>query len=269
MVDRLDEIFPRRSDVERKALRGLLRAMRFFSSNSIRVKIFLRDDMLENVVHAGEGFTALTHVTARRSDTLKWTEEQILTMIIKRFCANSAIASYLELDAERAEANAGYRAECFNKIFPEQVFKGTSQSKTLRWIYKRCADGRGVVTPRDVLDLIIKAKQRQEDLCAGDPDGETDAIIGSAAIQHGLQELSRHKRQTYLQAEFPHLWPYIERFIGGKTDYSEAAIKKLLGSDWENIVETLVALGVLIKGKENFSIPFLYRDGLELTQGKA
>ncbi len=47
MVDRLDEIFPRRSDVERTALRGLLRAMRYFASPSIRVKVFLRDDMLE------------------------------------------------------------------------------------------------------------------------------------------------------------------------------------------------------------------------------
>ena len=66
MVDRLDEIFPRRSPVERTALRGLLRATRFFSSEGIRVKIFLRDDMLEQVVRTGEGFTALTHVTARR-----------------------------------------------------------------------------------------------------------------------------------------------------------------------------------------------------------
>jgi hypothetical protein len=32
MIDRLDEIFPRRSTLERTALRGLLRAMRFFDS---------------------------------------------------------------------------------------------------------------------------------------------------------------------------------------------------------------------------------------------
>lgn len=41
MVDRLDEIFPRRSEVERKALRGILRTTRIFSSGAIRVKIFL------------------------------------------------------------------------------------------------------------------------------------------------------------------------------------------------------------------------------------
>ncbi len=76
MVDRLDEIFPRRSAVERKALRGLLRAMASFSSSSIRVKVFLRDDMLDQVVGTKDGFTALTHITARKADTLRWTEDQ-------------------------------------------------------------------------------------------------------------------------------------------------------------------------------------------------
>ena len=84
MVDRLDEIFPRRSDVERTALRGLLRAMRYFASDSIRVKVFLRDDMLEQVVRTHDGFTALTHVTVRQADTLRWTQDQILAMVVKR-----------------------------------------------------------------------------------------------------------------------------------------------------------------------------------------
>jgi hypothetical protein len=75
MVDRLDEIFPRRSNLERTALRGLLRAMRYFASESIRVKVFLRDDMLDQVVRGEEGFTALTHVTVRRADTLRWTQD--------------------------------------------------------------------------------------------------------------------------------------------------------------------------------------------------
>ena len=63
MVDRLDEIFPRRSEVERTALRGILRAMRYFASPKVRVKVFLRDDMLEQVVKGQEGFTATWRVS--------------------------------------------------------------------------------------------------------------------------------------------------------------------------------------------------------------
>ena len=60
------------------------------------------------------------------------------------------------------------------------------------------------MTPRDVLDLLIRAKQRQQDTYAADPDGESDYIIGTNAIQYGFEELSERKRETYLQAEFPH-----------------------------------------------------------------
>src|SRR5258705_9437083 len=122
MVDRLDEIFPRRSDVERTALRGLLRAMRYFASASIRVKVFLRDDMLEQVVRTEDGFTALTHVTVRQADTLRWTQDQILAMLAKRIFAYKRIAAYLKVDRDQLEARASYRKQAFDLVFPPTVF---------------------------------------------------------------------------------------------------------------------------------------------------
>jgi hypothetical protein len=237
MIDRLDEIFPRRSELEKKALRGLLRAMRYFASNTIRVKVFLRDDMLDQAVRNGNGFTALTHITARQADTLRWTPEQILSMVVKRIFANDEMSKYLNVNREQLDASANYRSECFYKVFPPTVYSGPKQSTTLRWIYNRCADGKGVVTPRDVIDLLIRAKQRQHDLCATDPDNTSDWFIGSAAIQYGFDELSKKKRQTYLQAEFPHLWIHIEKFIGGKTEYDEQSMRSILGKDWHRIAE--------------------------------
>jgi len=273
MVDRLDEIFPRRSPVERTALRGILRAMRYFSAANIRVKVFLRDDMLEQVVRTEEGFTALTHLTVRAADTLRWTQEQILAMIVKRFFANEGLASYLQINRDQLEASPSYRTKCFDKLFPLTVFKLPKQSPTIRWIYNRCADGRGVVTPRDVLDLLIRAKQKQQDLYAADPDGTSDWVIGDAAIRYGFEELSKRKRHTYLQAEFPHLWKDMEKFSGGKTDYTHDALRDLLGADWKLIVENLVDIGFLskrsAKTRATYSIPFLYRHGMNLTQGMA
>jgi hypothetical protein len=275
MVDRLDEIFPRRSDVERRALRGLLRAMRFFSSPRIRVKIFLRDDMLENVTAGGEGFTALTHVTARRADTLRWSQDGILTMIVKRLFTNPALADLLEVDLQRLEASQAYQQECFYRIFPQTVHRGPKQSPTLAWIYNRTQDGRGAVTPRDVIELLKAAVQRQQDEWMASHETQSDWIIGPRAIQHGLEQLSRHKRITYLNAEFPHLAKHIQKFERGKTSYTQSAIKKLLGSDWEAVSGDLVAIGVLRKkqaksaGEASYEVPHLYRKGLELTQGTA
>jgi len=106
MIDRLDEIFPRRSSLETRALRALLRTLRIFESQDIRVKIFLRDDILEQVVSDGRGFTALTHVTARASDTLRWDQNQILTMIIKRLYANQTLLGYLKVDPQKLAARS-------------------------------------------------------------------------------------------------------------------------------------------------------------------
>lgn len=273
MVDRLDEIFPRRSALERVALRGILRASRFFSSSAIRVKIFLRDDMLEQIVSGGEGFTALTHVTARQADTLRWDDDQILAMVVKRFFANPTVANYLEVDGAQLEASATYRKQAFAKLFPPTVFKGKKQSPTIRWICNRCADGRGVVTPRDVLDLLIRAKQRQQNIYAAEPDGTSEYIIGAAAIRYGFEQLSKRKRETYIEAEFPHFWKDIRKFESGKTVYDAAALQALLGRDWRNITDNLIAIGFFAPGKmsgeEVFTIPFLYRHGMNLTQGQA
>jgi hypothetical protein len=274
MVDRLDEVFPRRSDLERRALRGLLRTMRFFSTERMRVKVFLRDDMLDQVVRSKDGFTALTHVTARQADTLRWTEDQILCMVVKRIFTNRKIADYLEVDSERLNANAEYRSQCFYRVFPPTVHRGPKQSSTLSWIYNRCSDGRGVVTPRDVLDLLIRAKQRQQDDCAANAEGVSPFLIGPSALQYGLEELSKKKRQTYLEAEFPHLWEHIEKFASGKTEYDEASIRRILGKNWKPIADDLVSIGLFLRkqtreGNPIYWVPFLYRGGLDLTQGKA
>jgi hypothetical protein len=273
MVDRLDEIFPRRTEVETKALRGLLNCLRLFSTDLIRVKIFLRDDMLEQVVGTPDGFTALTHVTARRADTLRWSEEQILTMLVKRIFADEGMATYLKVDRQRLDASQEYRSECFYKVFPATVHSGEKQSSTLHWIYSRTTDGRGVVTPRDVLDLVTKAKQQQQDEFNAALAGQSPWLIGPKPIQHGLEDLSKRKRDTYLRAEFPHLWSCIEKFEGGKTEYDPGSLQKLLGRGWERAVADLVSIGVLGKKGRSREItywfPPLYRKGLCLTQGRA
>lgn len=275
MIDRLDEVFPRRSEIERRALRGLLRAVRPFASERIRIKIFLRDDMLHEMVSGPEGFTALTHLTARQADTLRWSESSIQTMIVKRLFANKPLVEYLGIDTERLEASQEYRNECFYKVFPSTVFSGEKQSSTLGWIYGHTKDGRGVVTPRDVIDLLRRAIQWQTDQCRAETDGESENMISGRAIRYGLDEVSIAKRTNLLKAEFPHLWPKIEKFEGGRTEYRVKTLRKMFGKNWEEICGDLTSIGLLQQrgrsngGSETYWIPHLYRRGLDLTQGKA
>ena len=126
MVDRLDELFARRTETETRALRGLLQTLRLFRSDRIRVKIFLRDDILDQIV-GSEGFTALTHVTARRSDILRWSEEQILTMIVRRLFANDAICAHFGVDKRLLTSSIEYQKQQFYKIFDATVHRPPNQ----------------------------------------------------------------------------------------------------------------------------------------------
>ncbi len=266
MVDRLDELFPRRSPVETRALRALLRTLRIFGSDEIRVKVFLRDDILEQVTSGAEGFTALTHVTARQSDTIQWSEDAILTLVTRRLFVSPELCRLLSVDADQLAASRDYREEVFYRVFPRTVYRPPNQSDTLRWIYSHTKDGRGVVTPRDVIDLLTKAKQRQQDEYEADPTGTSEDVIGASAIRYGLEELSKRKRDTLLRAELPHLWPYIEKLRGQGTEYSERALKQQLGTADDTVIGDLVGIGLLERTDQSFKIPFLFREGLELTQ---
>lgn len=272
MIDKLDEIFPRRLQVERLALRGLLRAMRMFTSPRIRVKVFLRDDMLNEIVSGGEGFVALTHLSARKADTLRWSEEQIISVLAKRLFSSPALVHLLSVDIEQLEASLEYRRQAIYRILPEKVYSGKRQSSTIRWIYSHTADANGVVTPRDVIILLTGAIKHEIDVATVDPSGQATSVIGSQSIIYGFEELSKLKATTYLKAEFPHLWPSIEKLVRGKAEYSATALRRLFGSGWEATASDMMSIGLISKrrstGDDVFTIPFLYREGLQITQGR-
>lgn len=81
------------------------------------------------------------------------------------------------------------------------------------------------------------------------------------------------ERINYLQAEFPHLWPHMEKLIGGKAEYSEEALRQLLGPSWKVAATDLTSIGLFAsttrRGAPSYAIPFLYRKGLDVTRGRA
>jgi hypothetical protein len=226
------------------ALRGLLQTLRLFRSDRIRVKVFLRDDILDQII-GDQGFTALTHVAARRSDILRWSEEQILTMIVRRIFANDAVRRRFNVDKQLLVSSIEYQRQQFYKVVASHVHRPPNQSPTLRWIYNHTKDGRGVVTPRDVILLLTRAIQWQRDTFRRDPTEETEQLISAPAILYGLEEMSKEKRTNYLEAEFPHKWGEIKKLVRGGTEYSSDAMQRLFGKKYQSAVEDLISIGVL------------------------
>jgi hypothetical protein len=269
MLDRLDEVFPRRSKVETTALRALMKTIGSFTTEKVRLKLFLRDDIFDSITDAG-GFAALTHVMSRCSNTLKWDRDQILKLLVNRIAANEFLATYLRISKQMIAESADYRAKVFYAVFPDRLRPGKNQSVTLDWLYKHCEDGNGVVTPRDFIDLVRMATARQTDICLGQA-AATPTLLTAPAVLQGYSDMSIKKKETYLKAEFDHFWKSIEQFANGKAEHDSGSLARLLGGDWRRTVRDLKSIGFL---KENartgtVSVPFLYRQCLNIRQGRA
>jgi hypothetical protein len=206
------------------------------------------------------------------SSSLNWKVEDILHLIVKRIFASREIADLCGVDKERIEANQEYREECFYKAFPPKVHSGSNKPPTLRWIYTRCQDGNKVVTPRDVVDLLILTRNAEIESLQSSTEGTSNWLVSAASIQAGFQNMSRRKREMFLQAEFPHFRESILRFENGPAIYSEEAIAKMFGQNANSVTEKLVRIGFLERRKNGgytYTVPFLYRPAFGIRQIRA
>jgi hypothetical protein len=99
-------------------------------------------------------------------------------------------------------------------------------------------------------------------------------MVTPPAIRAGYFAMSKDKTVNYLRAEFPQWWSSMEKFRGGKTAYTESQLQRLFGNDCDRTIKDLVSVGLLAAekrrapGSKSYKIPFLYRPGLETTQGR-
>ncbi|MDD2653850.1 MAG: hypothetical protein PHI86_01915, partial [Candidatus Omnitrophica bacterium] len=265
MLDRLDEVFPHRSEVEKNGLKGLLRASYNFSSHSfLRIKIFLRDDIFEYL--AADGFTALTHITDRCSASMSWSKDDILYLIVKRIAAIPYLRYEYGIDSDKIDKDKSYRSEVFYKIFPPCVGK----IATFDWLFDSCSDGNDIVTPRDIIDFFrcAKAFQFKKFKQTGQ---QQEYLIEEDILKKSLEALSKQKKNMFLFAEFPHLKQHILKFEGGCSEHNADSLEKLLGSDWIKIVDELKSIGFLkhVPKSGAYKIPIIWRQGLSIKRRKA
>ncbi len=264
MLDRLDEVFPHRSMIEKNGLKGLLRAAYNFSDPSLRIKVFLRDDIIEYL--AADGFTALTHITDRCSATMSWSKDDILYLIIKRIAANPYLRYEYGIDPDRINKDKTYRSELFYKIFPQRIGK----TPTFDWLFGCCSDGNDIVTPRDIIDFFrfAKAFQFKKFKLSGQ---QQEFLIEEDIFKRSLEALSKHKKTLFLFAEFPHLKEYLLRFEGGCSEHNAESLQRILGGDWIKLVEELKSIGFLkhIPKSGVYKIPIIWRQGLSIKRRKA
>ncbi len=265
LLDHLDVVFRRRSPEETKALRALLKVLYAMTSEHLRLKIFLRDDILDAIsTDSIEPLAGVSHITARSGPNLKWTSDSLCVMIMKRLASDFWLSTKYSLEADKLES-VDYARESFQKIF---ALKYVTQ-QAFDWIYSLLSDGRGVVTPRDLIDLLKKALHIQSLWLQKHPDKTEFMTI--VAIQEAHKELSKNRKETVLQTEFSHLKHWIVKLERNKEQYGKDELSSVFGADCDKAISTLQAIGVIQfdHKKAAYRVAKLYGPGLQVYATRA
>lgn len=265
VLDRLDEAFQGFPSIETPALRALFRTyLDLLEFPKVKLKLFVRRDLFRKITHGG--FVNLTHVNARKVEIV-WEEEDLLNLLCRRLRES---AEFLE----DIEGQGDSDQELFDRIFPEKVDDAERKPTTWRWMMARIRDGNDIKPPRNLIDLVGKAREAQ--LRREEREHRIFTVgqdlIESESIKRALSRLSGERVEDTLLAEAGESSGIIEKFRGGKAEHNEQSIAVQLGIDQSEVktaIKPLVDLGFLEVVGASYKIPMLYREGLEVTQGKA
>lgn len=264
LFDRLDEAFTGSPEIEIPALRALMRTyLDLAGMSNVRLKLFVRKDLFRRIIQGG--FVNLTHINARRIDII-WEEEDLINMIVRRMMLADEFTKVTQLEGKS-------NTEIMNTLLPEQIDSGSRKPATQVWIMSRIRDGNDAKPPRNLIDLLNKAKERQISKDTREPrvlNPGAGPIIEASSMKRAFSQLSELRVQDTLLAEASDLVEAIERFRDGKAEHNSATLINLLGeTGFKETIQSLLDAGFLEKTGENYKVPALYREGLNITQGKA
>lgn len=274
LLDRLDVAFDESHELEANAIRALIRVYSDFGAlDQVSLKIFLREDIWKRVTI--EGLREASHIV--RFEVMNWTNAMLLNVAMKRILNNAVLCEYFGVHKDEILADFSQQEALFSRIFPKQVEQGIQKATTFNWMIGRCADGTGQTAPREFIHLLncIKDEEirRLELGGAEPPDGQ---LFDRSVFKSALPTVSNTRLNTYLYAEYKAERPYIERLEGEKTEQTPESLSVIWGVSREAALRKageLANLGFFEKrgtrDNPTFWVPFLYRDALNLRQGKA
>jgi hypothetical protein len=272
LLDRLDEIAPSNEtshDFRTKALVALMNAysdLRLFKG--LKLKIFLRKDIYDDLA-----FENKDQFSDRKTEIV-WEPAHLKRLVAKRIQVSvlreqnqKAYGSFTDQDADKY----------FNVAFDKQIHYNGIEADTFSWIFENLRDGNDFVSPRDMLNLCSKAKERQLDYIMRSINDPESGLMSSAAILAAYKDSCKDKLNDYLYGVFRHVRDSVENFRGiHKKTITMNLIKEILriskDEDAYLIVDELCKIGFLKKtgGKPispamHFDIPPIYATALEIA----
>lgn len=274
IIDRLDVAFVESEELETNALRALFKAyLDLAQYKHIKIKIFLRDDIWQKITNLG--FREASHIT--KYQNLSWSRDSLLNLLIRRVLDNPKLIKEYNLDKEDILSDIAKQEELFYMLFPKQVDLGSKKPTTLDWALSRTRDGKGINTPRELIQLFSHARTIElKKLETGVNNLENNQIITRQSLKEAVEEVSKQRLEQTIYAEFPELRIFIEKLRGDKADHTLYTLSQkwsLSPSEALQIAKDLERIGFFeVKGEssaQTFKVPFMYRPYLEILQGSA
>lgn len=266
-IDRLDEAFVGRPDIETLALRALIRTFMDMSYDYLRIKLFVRNDLFRKITR--EGFVNLTHVHARRKEIM-WDDEDLLAVITHRIKNNPEILRAIGFNVNKASDQ-----QIFSLMFPPKVYPGPKSSSTWNWMLNQIRDGNNVKPPRNMIDLCIMAQEEQlrHERRHSREYATNIPLIEPDSLKKASVRLSKQRIEDTLMAEYgDDVKTTIKAFRNGKAEHNEESLSELFGVDVvaaRLIAKVLTDVGFLEEYHNTYKVPPLYCSGLNITKGKA
>lgn len=274
LLDRLDVAFAENAELEQNALRALFHVyLDMLAYRHLRLKIFLRTDIWRRITTTG--FREASHIT--RNTTISWNRQTLLNLVVSRAIQNEVVQEYYQITSDDALSAAESQEEFFYRMCPRQVEVGPNKPETFDWMLGRTRDGTKQTAPRELIHLLNSTREVQvRRLEIGEPDPEGEQLFDRVAFKEALSEVSRVRLEQTLFAEYPRLRKHLESLRGEKTQHTANSLARIWSVSADkaaNIAQELLEVGFFeergSKEVPEFWVPFLYRDALDLVQGKA
>jgi hypothetical protein len=274
LLDRLDVAFAETPDLEENALRALFRVyLDTMELNHVCPKIFLRTDIWKRISRGG--FREASHIT--RHITIRWDTNSLINLVIRRALNNDAIIKVYNVDPEETLRSTDRQIELFYRLFPDKVDIGPNKSRTFEWILARTWDATKQAAPREIIHFLNEARDAQlRQYEVGGMEGDKEELFSRASLRDALPEVSKVRLNQTLYAEYPNLQKYVEAIRRDKTEQNPESLMRIWNLDkltTIGIADQLEEVGFFEKrGKKaepRYWVPFLYREALEMVQGKA
>jgi hypothetical protein len=264
-IDRLDEAFQGFPDAEIPLLRALFRTYRDLDEyENITLKIFVRRDLFAKIMK--DGFVNLTHINSSKI-TLEWEDEDLKTLICNRIRQNSELCELFAICKENNDA-------VIERVFPSTMTGEAGGESVWPWIMRRICDGNGAKPPRNLIDLVRFAfdQQIKRDSRKVRDVKSLAFIVEEDSLIEAAKKLSEQRLDDTLFAESPQETQAIKLFHGSGAVHNKKSISEVMNCSFQKVdgqIERLVFMGFLQERGSYYSIPYLYRAGLDIVDGYA